>query len=149
MDRLRLVALDEQDLAVVSAHAQDAVTRVGDLRWLAGERRFLLSMNRFAWERLGGAGGRRTGERRRAVLSFDRVAAARASGIARNDATTVLSLLAITFEPGEAPAGTVVLTFSGGGELRLSVECIEARIADVGGAWEAVRRPVHLGTERG
>ena len=30
-DMLKLVALDEEDLAVISAHVQDAVMKVGDL----------------------------------------------------------------------------------------------------------------------
>ena len=39
----------------------------------------------------------------------------------------MLSLLAVRFEPDEAPAGYVTLTFSGGASIRLEVECIEAR----------------------
>ena len=55
----------------------------------------------------------------------------------------MLSLLAISFAATDAPAGTVELVFSGGGAIRLEVECIEARLADLGGAWEASSRPVH------
>ena len=32
----------------------------------------------------------------------------------------------------DAPAGTVTLTFSGGGVIRLEVECLEAELADLG-----------------
>jgi len=138
MDRLKLIALDAEDLAVVSAHVQDAVVRVGDLRWLAGEGRFVVVMNRFVWEKKHGPD-----ERRRAVLHFDRVTAAQASGVRPERADAVLSLLAVTFEPGEAPAGTIVLSFAGGGAIRLAAECIEARLADVGGAWAARGRPLH------
>ena len=45
----KLAALDAEDLAVVSAHVQDAVVRVGDLLWSPTERRFGLVMNRYAW----------------------------------------------------------------------------------------------------
>jgi hypothetical protein len=138
MDRLKLVALDAEDLAIVSAHVQDAVTRVADLRWLPDERRFLMVMNRYAWER---ASGREAGERRRSVLNFDRVTKAEATRIRRDAPDAVVSLLAVTFEPAEPPAGTVTLTFAGGGAIRLTVECIEARLADVGGAWAARGRP--------
>jgi hypothetical protein len=140
MDRLKLVALDAEDLAIVSAHVQDAVTRVADLRWLPDERRFLMVMNRYAWER---ASGREAGERRRSVLNFDRVTKAEATRIRRDAPDAVVSLLAVTFEPAEPPAGTVTLTFAGGGAIRLTVECIEARLADVGGAWAARGRPAH------
>jgi hypothetical protein len=49
-DRLRLIALDAEDLAVLSAHVQDAVLKVGQMRWMPRERRFVIGLNRFAWE---------------------------------------------------------------------------------------------------
>jgi hypothetical protein len=50
MDLLRLLALDQEDLAIVSAHLQDAVVRVGDIAYLPKERRFALLARRFDWE---------------------------------------------------------------------------------------------------
>ena len=47
----------------------------------------------------------------------------------------VLSLLAVRFEPDEAPAGKVTLTFSGDASIQLKVECIEAELKDLGPAW--------------
>ena len=146
-DRLRLLALDAEDLAVVSAHVQDAVLRVGDVLWLPSERRFVMSMNRFAWEtRPERRFFSRRYERRRAVLHFDRVLSVASSGveIARPDA--VLALLAVTFEPGDAPSGDVLLAFAGGAAIRLSVECIEATLADLGPAWATAHAPRHGGT---
>jgi len=35
------------------------------------------------------------------------------------------------------------LIFSGGGMLRLEVECLEAELADLGPTWAADCRPVH------
>jgi hypothetical protein len=142
MDMLKLVALDEEDLAIVSAHVQDAVARVGDLRFEAPARRFLLPMNRFAWEtQQGWMPGRP--QRRNAVLHFNRVTAVRSAGVPRKTADEVLSLLALRFVPGEAPAGVVELVFSGAAAIHLEVECIEARLTDLGGAWEASSRPRH------
>lgn len=146
MDRLKLVALDAEDLAVLSAHLQDAVVRVGDLRFLAEEGRFVIALNRFAWETTGRRG---PDERRRAVLHFDRVKRAQATRIRREAPDAVLSLLAVTFEPGEAPAGTVRLAFSGGAEMRLEVEYVEARLADLGAAWAARGRPSHDAAGKG
>ena len=37
---LRLLALDAEDLALVSAHVQDAVLRVGDLAYLPRKKAF-------------------------------------------------------------------------------------------------------------
>ena len=50
MTALKLLALDEDDLKVMSAHVQDAVMKVGDLQFLPAAKRFVLPMNRFAWE---------------------------------------------------------------------------------------------------
>ncbi|CCV11776.1 DUF2948 family protein [Mesorhizobium sp. STM 4661] len=139
---LKLVALDDQDLSIVSAHVQDAVLKVGDLEYLPAAKRFVLTMNRFVWEAKSGV-LRQHNERRQAVLHFDRVLGAKTSGIARDRPEEVLSLLAISFVGIDKPAGIVELIFAGGGAIMLDVECIEARLADIGGAWEATSRPVH------
>ncbi len=139
---LKLAALDEEDLKIVSAHVQDAVVKVADLDWAPRTRSFALTLNRFAWEAAGGF-FRKRNERRRSVLSFDRVLGVRTSGIAKDRADDVLSLLALRFLAGDAPAGTVELVFAAGATARLDVECIEARLADVGGVWEASSRPSH------
>ena len=55
----------------------------------------------------------------------------------------VLNLLAVTFDLGDDPAGEVTLHFSEGAAIRLSVECIEAQMKDLGPVWEAVATPGH------
>jgi hypothetical protein len=45
--------------------------------------------------------------------------------------------------PAEKPAGIIELIFSGGGVIMLDVECVEARLTDTGGAWQASSRPAH------
>ena len=142
MNALKLVALDDRDLSIVSAHVQDAVMKVSDLEFLPAAKRFILTMNRFVWEAKSGF-LRQHNERRQSVLHFDRVLGAKTNGIARDKPDDVLSLLAISFVVIDKPAGIVELIFSGGGTIMLDVECIEARLADIGGAWGATSRPVH------
>lgn len=142
MGILRLVALDEEDLAIISACVQDAVMKVEDLVHLCPSKQFALTMNRFAWE-AASAGRSSANERRRAVLSFSRVLAARSHGIDPSKKDEVLSLLAVRFAPSDAPAGAVELIFSGNAMIRLDVECIEAKLADIGGTWRASSRPAH------
>ncbi|QND66767.1 DUF2948 family protein [Mesorhizobium loti] len=142
MTGLKLIALDDQDLSIVSAHVQDAVLKVSDLEFLPAAKRFLLTMNRFVWEAKSGL-FRQHNERRQAVLHFDRVLGAKTSGIDRDKPAEILSLLAISFIEISKPAGIVELIFAGGGAIMLDVECIEARLADIGGAWEATSRPIH------
>ena len=142
MQPLRLVALDEQDLEIVSAHVQDAVTKVGDIHYSAADKQLVLPVNRYAWEKKRGLFSRR-GERRLSVLHFNRVLALRSSGIDPKNRDAVLSLLAIEFAETDAPAGEMVLIFAGGGAMSLQVEVIEVQLADLGGAWEAAARPRH------
>jgi hypothetical protein len=137
MDRLQLIALDAEDLAVISAHLQDAVVRAADLAWRRRERRFAMLLRRFDWQ-----APAEHPRRRLSGLHFERVMAVRQRG-AKPGKDAVLSLLAVTFEGGEAPSGAVTLVFSGGFAIRLDVECIEAQLKDLGPQWEAASRPVH------
>lgn len=142
MDALKLIALDDQDLGIISACVQDAVMKVGDLEFLPAAKRFVIPMNRFAWEKKSSF-FRQYNERRQSVLHFDRVIGAKLSGISRDKPDEILSLLAISFVPLSKPAGIVELIFAGDGAIMLEVECIEARLADLGSAWEAASRPRH------
>ena len=134
---LQLGALDAEDLGVISAHMQDAVLLAGDMAFDARRKQFALVANRFAWDR------QETRQRRRSGLHFDRVLAVKHLNICTLEKDAVLSLLAIGFETGEPPSGSIVLTFSGGGSIRLKVECIEAALKDLGPAWETKNTPVH------
>ena len=116
--------------------------KVSDLEFLPSAKRFVLTMNRFVWEAKSGL-LRQHNERRQSVLHFDRVLGAKTSGIARDKPAEILSLLAISFIAIDRPGGIIELIFSGGGAIMLDVECIEARLADIGGAWGATSRPVH------
>ena len=51
MTQLKLIALDEEDLSVVSSHLQDAVMRVSDMAYLPSQQRFAAIVNRFDWEK--------------------------------------------------------------------------------------------------
>ncbi len=143
MKILKLMALDKEDLSIVSAYMQDAVIKADDLDYQAKDMRFLLAGNRFVWEESAGK-RRRSYERRRSALHFNRVTAVRSRGFSRRESDKVLSLLTINFVPGEeAPAGTIELIFSGEAAIELSVECMEAQMSDLGAAWETEFRPNH------
>lgn len=155
MEQLKLAALDKDDLDVLSAHLQDAILTVGDLKFLPGEQRFLATVNRFTWEKKNKVGkifgiGSVPGivkERRRAALHFERVTKAQSSHIRQDAKDGVLSLLSLQFtptgDPEEDPSGSVELVFSGGGTIRLDVECIEAQLTDLGTSWTTKSTPEH------
>jgi hypothetical protein len=148
MDALKLIALDEEDLAVIAAHLQDAVVRIGDMAYLPAERRFAAILNRFDWaDVLKASEGNRSAKtlrRWRSGLRFERVLSAKIQGIDLAAKDAVLNLLTIQFEPGEtSPEGHVTLFFSAGAAIRLEVECIEGELKDLGAAWRARARPHH------
>jgi len=78
-------------------------------------------------------------------LHFDGALSVKSHNIKRGAPDAVVSLLAIKFTPQGAndPAGAIELIFSGGGTLKLAVECIDAGLSDVSGAWAARGRPAH------
>lgn len=153
MPDLKLIALASEDLQIVSAHLQDAVVTVGDIAYLPRERRFAAVMNRFDWdsapENAKVSRGKPAYTRRRAALRFERVAGARLKDINLAEKKRVLNLLAIQFEPAaeDDPAGHVSLIFAAGAEIRLEVECIEAEMRDLGGAWVTSSKPEHDDSE--
>ncbi|MDB5571368.1 MAG: hypothetical protein JWN93_2551 [Hyphomicrobiales bacterium] len=139
-ERLRLIAMDDEDLAVVSCHMQDALVRVGDMAYLPNVRRFALVAARFDWCASVQSG--RT-ERARTGLHFEGVTRAARTGFDPALPDAVLNVLSIAFEPTQAPAGVVKIVFSGGAALRLEVECLEAQLHDMGERWMARAAPVH------
>jgi hypothetical protein len=138
---LKLVALDEDDLAIVSTHLQDAVVKVADIHWRPAEKRLVMLLNRFDWEEA--QASHPNYRRRLTALRFDRVTACQCRHVTPQDKDAVLNLLAVDFTPLEMPAGVMTLTFSGGCALRLEVECTEVELADLGPAWETSRCPAH------
>ena len=141
MNPLKLIALDQDDIAIVSTHLQDAVVKVADIVWFPAEKRLVLGVNRFDWEACGEVTP--CYQRRRTALRFERVNALRCRNVNPAAKETVLNLLAVEFNETDAPAGAVTLIFSGGAALRLEVECLECELADLGQSWACDVRPVH------
>ncbi len=140
MPELKLLALDEKDIEVISAATQDAVMRVADIGFAKSERRFACLMNRYVWEDTG-SGTR--GKRRRAALHFNNVQDVTSSGINLDARDGILNLLSIEFTPKDAPAGEVKLIYAGGATVVLRVECLEACLKDLGASWAAKSAPTH------
>lgn len=146
MNLLKLIALDEDDLRILSAHVQDGVVRGSEIGYQASFKRFALVLNRFNWEKtldIADGAGLVSYERRMAAVRFERVLKVQFKGLEPGAQDSVLNLLAIEFVPETLPAGAIILSFSGGAAIRLSVECIECELRDLGSAWEAKSKPEH------
>lgn len=142
MQPLKLIALDPDDISVVSTHLQDAIVKVADVVWLPAEHRLVIGLNRFDWEACGCDDP--CYKRRRTALRFDRVMAVQCRNVDCKAKDTVLNLLAVEYDETDAPAGTVTLIFSGGAALRLEVECLECELTDLGPTWDVKVRPEHV-----
>ena len=103
-----------------------------------GTRTLTLALSRFCWE----CGGTRV----MAAMQFGDVTAVKSRRLPRLPETP-LELLAMDFEPAEAPGGRVILMFAGGGDLRIDVECLDAVLTDLSERWPARMAPTHLDEE--
>jgi hypothetical protein len=134
---LSLAAFDTEDLAVISAHLQDARLLLSDVAYLPARLRFVMVFHRKCREAPPDIDGRC-----HSGMHFERVLSAKHIGFDIADKSLVLDLLAITFEETTAPAGIVMLHFLDGKAIRLEVECLEALMKDLD---EMIPIPLGLG----
>jgi len=123
MSSLKLVAFDAEDLAVVSAHLEEATLSRTDMVWQKTAQRFVLVARRRDRENAA-APQHLTG------LHFERVTRVRTLGLPPDEAEA-LKLMGIAFTATDDPAGEISLLFDGGVAMRLNVECLEAQMADL------------------
>jgi hypothetical protein len=155
---LKLRARDASDLETIAACVQDALVALADMKYLPRERRFALMLNRFRWESApagapaarpaaGQDGGEDAGfadrggaefERIHAVLTFDRVRAVKRKGLEQAATDGVLSLLTLRLD-----GRYLLISFAGGGAIRLDVDQLFCHLEDLGESWPTVWRPQH------
>ena len=128
--QLKLIALDADDLAVISTHVQDARVQASDIIWRQAEKRLVIGLNRLDWEQT--LEGQTEPRRLVAALRFDRVLACKSRNIDLAAPDQVLDLVGIEFHAHDAPAGSALLLFAQGGAIRLDVECLECELTDLG-----------------
>ncbi len=138
---LRLLAEDADDLQVISAALQDAVTTVGEIAYEPAARRLTVALNRFCWEC-----SEDEPIRIRAGLQLGGVLAFKSRDVKRDAKDAVISILAVTFEPSAEegdPGGAVLIHLAGGGDFRAEVECVDAVLSDLSDPWPAQAAPAH------
>lgn len=142
MSQLKLIALDQEDLQIISAHLQDAIVRVDEIAYLPNESRFAAIVRRFDWT--GGDGDNGVYERRQSALRFEKINNAQYKDIPLGGGgDTALELLAINYEPTDEVGGTITLVFAGGSAIRLAADTIEAELRDLGPVWKTQVKPEH------
>jgi hypothetical protein len=137
-----LLAQDADDLTVLSAALQDAIVRVGDIRFEPARRTLTLAVNRYCWES-GVSGGVSGGARVRSVLQFGDVLGVRSRNLRRDASDAVISILSLEFLPGDPPGGVLSIILAGGGDIQADLECIDSALSDVSDSWPARSEPKH------
>jgi Protein of unknown function (DUF2948) len=134
---LKLLARDDEDLAVVSAVLQDALIPVSEMAYLPEERRFALVANRFRWERAPPPTPRGR-ERRLTGLSIGAVSTVRRRGFSLAERDRILVLLAI-----RRVEGALQLDFAGGASIRLETSEVLCHLDDLSEPWPTRFQPRH------
>ncbi|RED49893.1 DUF2948 family protein [Aestuariispira insulae] len=143
---IRLLAKDLEDMTVLSSMLQDALVPLSDVQYAAQDQTFILVLNRFCWEDV--RAGKHTEPYRRVLsgLRFDHVRSVAFRGIDRNENDRVLELLTIAYCDGGPDADgncNIVLHFSGGGAIRLTVSGLACAMEDMGESWPTRWKPGH------
>lgn len=135
--KLRLSAVDGEDLAVISAAIQDALVAVRDCAFLKEEKRFVLLLNRFCWE--ADPSVEAAYFRTHSALVFNEVTAVRHHEIPLGEPDRMLELLAVAQENDHS----VTLRFAAGRAIRLEIGRLACHLGDVGEPWPTPWKPAH------
>lgn len=134
---LKLYAESEDGLTVISAALQDAIAKVGEIRFDAQAHTLVLRTSRFMHET-------DNAKRVQSGVQFDNILSVQGKDIDRSDPLAYLVLLSIDFTADKTvPAGEICLKFAGGGELRLQAEYIEVRLVDYLQERDTDKLPLH------
>ncbi len=140
--RLKLRAIDDEDLAVLAAFLQDAIVSVSEMAYLPEERRFALAVCRFRWERAVAENPEDLPEdvfeRVSCAVVIDGVREPKYRGFSLKERNRLMPLLTATYEDG-----AVIMTFGGGAALKLVVENLDFRMEDFGACWPTRQKPEH------
>jgi hypothetical protein len=142
-DRLRLRAEDEEDLAVLSACLQDALVAVRDIVHLPAERRLVMVVNRYRWEKDQDPAAEGPAERVLCAVAMEGVRQVRRRGIDQGRPGHLLSVLAI--RPSDTKQGmpTIEIVFSGQAAVRVDLDRLQLRAEDVEEPYPTAWRPRH------
>ena len=147
--RLKLRVQDTDDLTVISAYLQDAVTVVADFSHSPKERLFAMMLNRYVWEETltqkkeNNEDTDKKCRRIRTGCHFENVVKVASQNIPQNDKKHVLELLAIEADQLENENIAIDLIFAADAVIRLEVELIEAQMQDIGEPYPAACHPKH------
>lgn len=133
---LKLIALDQDQLTILSSLTQDSIIKADDIGYDKSSKRLAFLMNRYRHEES-------ESSRIRSALHFDYVDSIKFLGIDLGSSKDILVLLTIKFVTTSKPSGSIFLEFSDNKSLTFNVENIETFLTDIGESWVIPNKPIH------
>ena len=139
---LKLNAVSQNDLQVMSAHLQDSITQIKNIAHLKKNRIFLIQFNRFMWEDVE-KGVFRKNKRVLSVLKFENVINVYSKNLNQKNKERFLDFLAIESKFLSDKNYEIKLNFAGDILIKLNTEVIECFLEDISDPWETKNKPKH------
>ncbi len=136
-DGLKLKAMEADEINILSAAMEGAITSPGEISYSPKGRHFTMTCSRFMWEDKNGPG-----MRIRSGLFISDILSAKRQNMPDNS-ETAMELLSVAAEAGEDGMADLTLNFAGNCTIALSVECVDMTLTDVGEAWKTDAIPHH------
>jgi hypothetical protein len=150
MSKLKLLASDTDDLAIIAAAMQDAIVNIGGIHFEKTARALSLRMSRFTHERaiIKDAEAKNTtikdkASRVEAGLRIDGVLSLQSRGLDQENPKAFAVVLDMTFTPIDVLSGHIDIIFAGGGQLRARVEALDVILADTDNSRATKAIPSH------
>ena len=142
-ERLRLRAVDLDDLQVMAACLQDALIPLREMAFMASEHRFMAAFNRFQWERSGSSEGEDNLTLSQSALRIDHVQEVKYRGLDRDLDGIKFELLTISAAKAGDHGHDIALLFAGDVAIKLRVDQLHLTLEDFGDPWVAKVAPMH------
>ena len=144
-NRLKLRAVETEDVEILSALLQDGLVASSDLHYQKYEASFVMIINRFCWELNDESESEKQPHRCLCCLKAANVKQVSQRGLSAG-ANQFYNLLSITYE--EAKKNTKALnrltfTFSDGYGIRLAVDELALIVQDIAVPYPGIARPQH------
>ena len=142
MEKLRIQAMDSEDLEIISTYLQNGITTISDLKFLPSFKRFIIVFSRFMWEETKGKLSRN--KRIRSIVDFSNVVSAQSRYISQNDKDKILEFVGFSENSKfnkKHETDILHLLFSGGGMIQLEIELLSCKLTDYGKPWYTGRKP--------
>ncbi len=136
-DGLKLKAMDAEEVSILSAAMEGAITSPGEISYSPKGRHFTMTCSRFMWEEKNEPAHRV----RAGLFISDILSAKRQNMPVKSD--TAMELLSIEAVAGDDGLAELTLSFAGGCTVALSVECVDITLTDAGDPWETDVIPHH------